>query len=115
MDNLRKRDYANFNNGNRGNRRYSSRDSFGDVNSDNRNRYNNKKTRGNNINRAGSEINRNSMNRNIQVQYSNKSNNRPRGNSNSRLANVYENFSNTVQKKFNSVLYIKTVASCEFL
>ena len=38
MDNLRKRDYANFNNGNRDNMRYSSRDSYGNVRSDNRNR-----------------------------------------------------------------------------
>ena len=96
MDNLRKRDYANFNNGNRNNRRYSSRDSFGDNRSDNR--YNSRDPRGNNVNRSNS-------NRNVQVQYSNRSNNRPRGYSNNRLSTVYDTISNTVQKKFNIVLY----------
>lgn len=107
MDNLRKRDYANFNNGNRDNVRCSSRDSYGNVRSDNRNRYNARDIRENNVNRSNSDRNRDSMKKNVQVQYSNRpnNNNRPRGNSNNRLINAYENISNTVQKKFNNSLY----------
>ena len=62
MDNLRKRDYANFNNGNRNNRRYSSHDSFGDNRSDyNRNRYSSRDQRGNNLNRSNSNRNKDSI------------------------------------------------------
>lgn len=89
MDNLRKRDYANFNNDRRNNRGYPPRRNSNMNNSNyNRNNYGNR----------GSRPNRDS-DREVKVQYSNRSN------SSNPLAHAYDSFSNTVQKKFNNVLY----------
>lgn len=85
MDNLRKREYANFNNNRRDSRGYPPRRNSNMNNSDyNRNGYGNRSSR---------------SDRNVKVQYSGKSS------SNNPIVNVYDSISNTVQKKFNNVLY----------
>lgn len=86
MDNLRKREYANFNNKRRDSRGYPPRRNSNMNNAD----YNNRNGYGNRSSRSD---------RNVKVQYSGKSS------SNNPLVNVYDNISNTVQKKFNNVLY----------
>lgn len=95
MDNLKKRDFANFNNERRGNRDYpsrngQSRDARYRSRPSDRDSYGVRNSRRSNYN--------NPDDKQVLVQYSNK------GNKNGK-PNTYSNFTSTVQQKFNSVLY----------
>lgn len=85
MDNLKKRDFANFNNQRRGNSRYSPRDAQYRNGPVGRDAYGARNQRVTNYSKPD--------NKQVPVQYSNKK------------SNSYDSLTSTVQKKFNSILY----------